>query len=94
MQKLKSKSSSSLNVWCVLSTGRPGCPAVHRLRPEGADQTLSLLRGFREPPLLPGNHIQRSGKTTLSDTFVVVVLSHLRACDQLPLRCSSVECAS
>lgn len=30
---------------------------------------------------------------TLCDTFVIV-LSHLRACDQLSLRCCSVECAS
>lgn len=92
---LNSKSSSSLSVRCVLSTGRPGGSAVHRLRPEGADQTLPLLRGLREPTLLPGNHVQRSGKTT---HFATPLLTSFRTrlClrSTFPLRCRSAECAS
>jgi hypothetical protein len=42
-------------------TGWPGGAAVHSDRAEGADQAMSVLRGLREPPLLPGDHVQRSG---------------------------------
>ena len=34
---------------------------MHSDRAEGADQAVSVLRGLREPPLLPGDHVQRSG---------------------------------
>lgn len=56
----------------VLGAGWPGRSAVYCLRPEGADQVVPVLWGLREPPLLPGNHIQCSGKILASELLLYV----------------------
>ena len=62
---------------CVGAAGGPGGAAMHGLHHEGsAGEAVSVLRGLREPPLLPGNHVQRSGETQghicLQTVFFVV----------------------
>lgn len=42
-------------------TGRSSCAPVHRDCPEGADQTMPFLWGFREPPVLSRDHVKCPG---------------------------------
>ena len=45
-----------------LYAGRPGCVAVHRVHPKGADQVVFVMRRLRKPSLFPGDHLQCPGE--------------------------------
>lgn len=79
----------------VLDTGWPGRSAVYCLRPEGADQVVPVLWGLREPPLLPWNHIQCSGKILASELllYVAAAAGFIRPFPDLCALSTLAECA-